>query len=271
MTFIDLDGARINALSEGEGAPALVLVHGFGCAHDDWRHQIERFRRERRVVAMDLRGHGSSTGRAADCTLERLARDVAALLPALDLRMAVLVGHSMGCRVVLEAYAHARERVAGVVLVDGSRLGTQPGDEANMRQMIEFMRYPAFARALFSEALLPPTAAGRAIIERAARLPPELGATLFSTMVGWDASRMEAALSTVEVPLAAIQSTYLNPERKRVHLQPGQSSPWLDLVRRCAPHARIEIVPNAGHFTMLDAPQAFDRLLDGFLRDLPTA
>jgi pimeloyl-ACP methyl ester carboxylesterase len=140
-----------------------------------------------------------------------------------------------------------------------------------MRQMIEFMRYPAFARALFGEALLPPTAAGRAIIERAARLPPEMGVTLFSTMVGWDASRMEAALSAVAVPLLAIQSTYLDPQRKRVHLRPGQSSPWLDLVRRCAPHARIEIVPDAGHFTMLDAPQAFDRLLEGFLRELPAA
>jgi pimeloyl-ACP methyl ester carboxylesterase len=140
-----------------------------------------------------------------------------------------------------------------------------------MRQLIESMHYPAFARELFGEALLPATPAGQAIIERAARLPPELGTTLFSTMVGWDASRMEAALSAVEVPLAAIQSTYLNPQRKRAHLQPGQSSPWLDLVRRCAPHARIEIVPDAGHFTMLDAPEAFDRVLDAFLRDLPGA
>jgi pimeloyl-ACP methyl ester carboxylesterase len=271
MSFIELGGARIQTLSEGDGTPALVLVHGFGCAHDDWRHQIQRFRRERRVVAMDLRGHGSSTGQAADCTLERLALDAAALLQALELRTAVLVGHSMGCRVVLEAYAHAHERVAGVVLVDGSRLGAQPGDEAKMRQLIESMHYPAFARELFGEALLPATPAGQAIIERAARLPPELGRTLFSTMVGWDASRMEAALSAVEVPLAAIQSTYLNPQRKRAHLQPGQSSPWLDLVRRCAPHARIEIVPDAGHFTMLDAPEAFDRVLDAFLRDLPGA
>jgi pimeloyl-ACP methyl ester carboxylesterase len=271
MNFIELDGVRIGTLSEGVGEPALVLVHGFACAHDDWRHQIERFKPQRRVVAMDLRGHGSSTGRAADCTLERLARDVAALLEALGLRRCVLVGHSMGCRVVLEAYAHAAERVAGVVLVDGSRLGTQPEDEAKMRQLIESMHYPAFARALFGEALLPPTPAGQEIIERAARLPPQLGATLFSTMVGWDASRMEAAVSAVAAPLLAIQSTYLNPQRKRVHLEPGQSSPWLDLVRRRAPHARVEIVPNAGHFTVLDAPEAFDRVLDGFVRALPAA
>jgi pimeloyl-ACP methyl ester carboxylesterase len=175
----------------------------------------------------------------------------------------------MGCRVVLEAHAQAPERIAGLVLVDGSRLGAQPQDEANMRQLIEFMRYPAFARALFGEALLPPTAAGRAIVERAARLPAEVGLTLFPSMVGWDALRMETALAQVAVPLMAIQSTYLDQERKRVYLQPGQSSPWLDLVRSRNPSARIEIIPKAGHFTMLDAPEAFNQLLADFAGSVP--
>jgi pimeloyl-ACP methyl ester carboxylesterase len=268
---VDLDTARIHVASGGSGRPELVLVHGFGCALDDWQHQIARFEGERCVQAMDLRGHGASTGQGADCTLERLARDVAELLRRLDLRAAVLVGHSMGCRVVLEAYGHARDRVAGVVLLDGSRLGAQPGDGARMRETIQSIGYAAFARALFGEALLTDDAAGQAVTERAANLRREVGTTLFPSMVEWDAVCMEAALAAVAVPLMAVQSTYLNPERKRVRLQPGQSSPWLDLVRSRAAQPRIEIVPDAGHFTMLDQPEAVNRLLADFIGRLPAA
>jgi pimeloyl-ACP methyl ester carboxylesterase len=270
MSDIDLDGARIHLSFTGTGRPELVLVHGFGCAHDDWRDQIARFERERRVLAMDLRGHGASTGQGADCTLERLGRDVAELVGRLDLRAAVLVGHSMGCRVVLEAHRHAQDRIAGVVLLDGSRLGTQPGDGAKMRDAIESMGYAAFARALFGEALLADAAAGRAVTERAANLGRAVGTTLFPSMVEWDAVGLEPAMAAVSVPLMAIQSTYLNPERRRVRLQAGQSSPWLDLVRGRVPQARVEIVPEAGHFTMLDQPEAVNRLLAEFISRLPT-
>jgi pimeloyl-ACP methyl ester carboxylesterase len=265
MNDVDLDGARIHFSCRGSGRPELVLVHGFGCAHGDWQQQIARFEGERCVLAMDLRGHGASTGRGADCTLERLARDVAELLRHLDLRAAVLVGHSMGCRVVLEAYGYARDRVAGVILLDGSRLGMQPGDGVRMRATIQSMGYAAFARALFGEALVADAGAGRAVTERAANLRREVGTTLFPSMVEWDAVRMEPALAAVAVPLMAIQSTYLNPERRRVRLQPGQASPWLDLVRGRAPQSRVEIVSDAGHFTMLDQPEAVNRLLADFI------
>jgi pimeloyl-ACP methyl ester carboxylesterase len=77
-------------------------------------------------------------------------------------------------------------------------------------------------------------------------------------------------MAAVSVPLMAIQSTYLNPERRRVRLQAGQSSPWLDLVRGRVPQARVEIVPEAGHFTMLDQPEAVNRLLAEFISRLPT-
>ena len=76
---------------------------------------------------------------------------------------------------------------------------------------------------------------------------------------------MPDALASVRVPLLAIQSTHLNAERKRVRLERGQSSPWLDLVRRRVPTARIEIVPDAWHFTMIDAPEACNRLLAQFI------
>jgi pimeloyl-ACP methyl ester carboxylesterase len=62
----------------------------------------------------------------------------------------------------------------------------------------------------------------------------------------------------------AIQSTYLNAERKRLPLQPGQSSPWLDLLKRKSKNPRIEVLPGLGHFPQLEAADAVNRLISGF-------
>jgi pimeloyl-ACP methyl ester carboxylesterase len=84
-------------------------------------------------------------------------------------------------------------------------------------------------------------------------------------MVRWDARNMAAAFGRVGVPLLAIQSTMMTPERKRVPLAPGATTPFLEMVRSGAPQAQIEIVSGVGHFTMLEAPEAVNRLLADFV------
>ena len=108
---------------DGLGDPSILFVHGFGCDLSDWQAQFERLRARNRMVACDLRGHGATPGLPADCSIETYGSDVALMLEELDLSAVVLVGHSMGCRVVLEAYRKAPERVAGIVLLDGSAVG----------------------------------------------------------------------------------------------------------------------------------------------------
>lgn len=268
MSHLDLDSAQIHYRSAGTGDPPLLLVHGFTCTHQDWRLQAARFERERAVVALDLRCHGASTGRTDDCTIETYGSDVVALARHLGLAPAVLVGHSMGCRVVLEACRQAPERVAGLVLVDGSSLAAEPGAETVLRHHIAAIGGSAFVRDLFRQSLLPDSAEGRAIMERALRFPAEVALQLFPQMVGWEARLLKQALAAVRVPLLAMQSTNLDPQRRRVHLQPGQTTPWLDLVREQVPQARVEIVPNAGHFTMLDAGATCNELLAEFVARL---
>lgn len=265
MSHLEIDTAQICYERTGAGDPPLVLVHGFTCAHDDWRHQVAHFTHERAVVTTDLRCHGASTGKAEQCTIETYGHDVAAVVRHLQLAPAVLAGHSMGCRVVLEAYSQAPERVAGLVLIDGSWLGADPNAEAALRNHIAAIGGTAFSRELFGEALLPPTAEGRAIMDRAVHFPADVALHLFPQMVAWETRRMREVLSSVRVPLLAIQSTNLDPQRRRVYLQPGQSTPWLDLVRSHVPQARVEVVPNAGHFTMIDAEATCNQLLTDFI------
>jgi pimeloyl-ACP methyl ester carboxylesterase len=243
-------------------------VHGFACAHADWRFQIEEFRKKHDVVACDLRGHGSTPGRAEECSIEHYGGDVAALLAALELPRAVLVGHSMGCRVVLEANRLAPGRVAGIVLIDGSRLGS--GDpaaaEAAARAAIERAGYAAFAEDLFRQMFLRPSPQADAIVERALRTSAAFGAALWPRMARWSAAMQDHALDAVRAPLLAIQSTMLDATMRRVAMREGDTSPWLKSLK--ARGARIEIVPDTGHFTMLEAPERVNAMIGAFLERL---
>src|SRR5204863_9384316 len=109
------------------GAQAMktfVLVHGFACDHTDWRFQ-SAFLSDKgfKVSAPDLRGHGANPAPESECSIENFGADIARLLAEKDVRDAVLVGHSMGCRVVLQAALDAPGRVGALVLIDGSWLG----------------------------------------------------------------------------------------------------------------------------------------------------
>jgi len=166
---------------------------------------------------------------------------------------------------VLQAALEAPGRVGAIALVDGSFLGGREPAEAERaaRAAIEAEGYANFVRRLFTDMFLAPSADAAAILERALGLPQALGGALFPRLVRWDAARMEAALAALRVPLLVIQSTYLNAEGRRVALSPGETTPWLQLVRRAAPRARIEIVPGVGHFAQLEAPERVNALLEG--------
>jgi len=241
-------------------------VHGFACAHADWRFQLDEFRKTHDVVACDLRGHGATPGRPHECSIEHYGGDVAALIGNLELKDVVLVGHSMGCRVVLEANRIASERIAGIVLIDGSRMASGDADEAEReaRAAIAKAGYPAFAENLFRQMFFKPSAEADAIVARAVKTSAQFGPELWPNMGRWDAAVMDAALAAVRSPLLAIQSTTRSADLRRAPLKPGDTSPYLDLLK--AKGAQVAIVPDTGHFTMLEAPAAVNRLIAEFCR-----
>lgn len=254
-----------------EGKPTFVFVHGFGCARSDWDAQVAHLEPRHETVAVDLGAHGSSPGTAEHARIETHGRDVAALINELKLTPVILVGHSMGCRVVVEAALAVPEEVVGLILVDGSRLGT-PGSNVHetTKQQIASAGYAAFIRPLFVAMFSPSydKAKAEVIIARAVARSAEIAAPLFADISRWDAEKMDAALDRVRVPLMLIQTTYQDEKRQRRSLAAGQTTPYLDYVRGKAPTARIEVIPGTGHFPQLETPAAVNALLDSFARRL---
>lgn len=119
-TFTTSDGARIAYRDEGEGTP-LVLLHGL-MAHAGFFREQDDLARRFRLIRIDLRGHGASTGRgdsATAPTVEQIAGDVAELAEALELRDAIGVGWSMGATILWHVLTGpAAGRFAGAVVID---------------------------------------------------------------------------------------------------------------------------------------------------------
>ena len=101
-TVLSADDVVIHFREGGQGDTALVFVHGWLGNASWWEPVMQRFAPTHRVVALDLAGHGRSGGYRAEWTVAGFAADVAAVVRALDLQRAVLVGHSMSGAITVE-------------------------------------------------------------------------------------------------------------------------------------------------------------------------
>lgn len=259
----------LHHIREGSGEPPIVFVHGFLCRHQDWRHQVSHFARQHTVVACDLRGHGETPRGEAPMTIETLGRDVARLLEAEALRGAVLVGHSMGCRVVMEARRRAPDRVAGLVLVDGSRVGIdRAAGQESFDATIADNGYAAVVRGLFENMFFgdPPDWKDETLTN-VLSVPEDTGRTLFRNLIAWDAEELEPVMAEIDVPVLAVQSTTMGIDRKRRPLADGESSPFQDLVLERIAGAESETIAGLGHFCMTEAPGPINARIDRFLAE----
>ncbi|WKX72214.1 alpha/beta fold hydrolase [Streptomyces sp. XD-27] len=114
LTVTSADGARLYAQAHGpDGAPAVVLAHGWTCSTAFWAPVVHRLAEDHRVIVYDQRGHGRSpAARPGGCGTGALADDLVAVLETTlaDGERAVLAGHSMGGMALMAAADRPRVR-----------------------------------------------------------------------------------------------------------------------------------------------------------------
>jgi pimeloyl-ACP methyl ester carboxylesterase len=245
------DGTPIHFTDQGQGSPALVFIHGWSCDATYWEAQVVHFAPTHRVVAIDLAGHGASGQERTDYTVESFGGDVVAVLQKLDLKGAILVGHSMGGGVIVEAALAAPDRVAGLVGVDNFqnvnlKLPPQAIDsfagalEANFTPSVTgwvLQMFPANADKALAAGIAADMASG----------PPKVGLSAIRNYLAWMGDHTTERLAQLKVPLMCVNAD----------LQPTLVEP----IKAIVPGYQLRVLPGCGHFLMREDPAGFNVLL----------
>jgi pimeloyl-ACP methyl ester carboxylesterase len=249
------DGIALSYTVQGKGEPAIVFVHCWCCDKSYWKDQIPYFEKKHTVVAIDLAGHGDSGLGRADWTVESFAADVAAVVKALKLKRVILVGHSMGGPVSLEAARLVPDRVIGVIGVDTFQdFGETFAEEQQKQWLAAFQANftgvtDQFVRSMFA------AGADTALVDRIAAdmasSPPEVGIGAMKNMLRYDPA---PAVGEIKVPIRGI-----NADKWPTNV---------DGNKKLAASFDVKFMPGRGHFVQLEDPATFNRLLDETIAEI---
>ncbi len=274
VRYVTLHGHRRAYVMAGSG-PALLLLHGLGCDHTTWDPVIEDLAKHYTVIAPDLLGHGLSDKPRADYSLGGYANGMRDLLTVLGIERATVVGHSFGGGVAMQFAYQFPERTERLLLVAPGGVGPE------VTPMIRAITTPGFHQLMSLLTLPGPRHVGMAALNALSRSKSkkarDLGeaAAIFDS---WQDARVRTALRhlvravvdwkgqivtmsdraylTEAMPLCVIWG------RDDMVLPVRQSN----TIAVLAPHATVEVFPNAGHFPHKDHPDRFVRVVNHFMR-----
>jgi pimeloyl-ACP methyl ester carboxylesterase len=261
--IIDVDGYGVHCVEQGSG-PAIVLVHGFGGSTYSYRRLAPILAERHRTIAVDLKGYGYSqrdphTGLSHTDQVTMLR----SLLREMDVRNAVLVGHSMGGAVVQRFAATYPEMVDALVLA-----ASVAGDERYRRAVpppILVKPMAPIIAALVSRRLLAlsffdPTLLTDELRDAYLR-PIRLRGTLDGILrSGREAARDPAFdRSRITMPVLLLNGAHdrVVPLRTAQHL------------RALMPQARLVVIERAAHLLLEEQPEACAQAIEDFLREAP--
>jgi pimeloyl-ACP methyl ester carboxylesterase len=237
---LEHDGARLWYAAVGSGAP-VILLHG-GLGHSgNWGYQVPALvDNGYRAIVIDSRGHGRSTRDTQPYSYERMAGDVSAVMDALHIDRAALVGWSDGAVIALMLARHAPDRVAGVFYFACNM------DPSGAK---EFQMTPAIGRCISRHAQ---------DYAQLSATPDEFDA--FAEAVGLmqrtEPNYTTDDLAEIRVPVAIVHSEH-DEFIKREHAE---------YLARSLPHAEFVFLPGVSHFAPLQRPEQFNRAMLDFLR-----
>lgn len=254
-TVASADGQEIRYAVEGTGDPAILFIHCWCCDRSYWKDQVPYFAKKYRVVTLDLAGHGASGLGRTEWTIPAFAADVAAVATKLDLKRAILVGHSMGGAVALEAARLLPGRAIGIVGVDNFQDFSEkytPEQQAQFLGMFQANFAAAadgFVRGMF------PAGADSGLVEAIATdiagCPPEVALGAMKSLLAYDPA---PALAELAIPIRNV-----NSDKWPTNVEGN---------KKLAKDYDAVIMPGYGHFLHREAPTEFNAILDRVIAEI---
>jgi esterase len=250
---------RLNIVEAGQGPP-VVLLHGLFGSAQNWGAIQRRLAARHRVLALDLRNHGSSP-RDAVMDYPAMAADVAETIAGVTAAPAAVVGHSMGGKVAMAlALAHP-ELVSRLVAADIAPVAYPP----SLRGYVEAMQaLPLRAGLTRREA--------DAALEAAVPEPGIRGFLLQNIRFGQDPPEWRLGLAEIAAAMPVIEGfpEFGTPYAGPTLVLAGEHSHYIrpehhPRFRALFPKARFATVPGAGHWVHAENPEGFLALVEPFL------
>ena len=245
------DHVRIQYTVYGSGDPAIVLIHGWSCDSGYWRSQIDALAAHYTVATLDLGGHGSSGRNRSDWSIPRYGGDVEAVVRQLPNPHLILVGHSMGGPVALEAAARIGPRVVGIIGVDTFKsIGLPPLSASMIDELLAPFRkdFVGAVHRYVPHSLFTRQADAALVSQVADAMSREPPAIAIATLVALNQLDFAAVLPHVHAPIVAINSDLgeITDEAR---------------IRSVLPSFHVTTLKGSGHFLMLEQPQRFNPIL----------
>jgi pimeloyl-ACP methyl ester carboxylesterase len=257
----------------GSGPP-MVFVHGAALDHAQWDPQVEALSDDYETFAYDVRGHGRTGGSARGrYSMALFADDLDAFVSELGIEKPILCGISMGgC--IAQVYAAAYpDRLAGLVLADTftpelTSLGEWVQRSLMLRAAIPPARLVGYERVERAIAWLQERISGPGVsgeyekIQRLRAERPKMETEEFAKVI-----RALAAFHETEIDLGAIAvpTLILYGENEAPFLRRHVPKLSAEL-----PNVTVREIPNAGHASNLDNPEAFTQAIEEFLTQVRT-
>jgi pimeloyl-ACP methyl ester carboxylesterase len=257
MAEVRLNGIEIDYEASG-GGRAVLLSHGYSATGRMWDGQRRAMGERYRLVTWDMRGHGQTDSPAdpAQYSAELTVADMRGLLQHLGVERAVVGGLSLGGYVSLAFYLAHPEMVEALVICDSG-----PGYRSADARAAWNLRAHERAAELKARGLDALGGRSREMREAARHHRSAQGlAHAARGMLTQKDARVIDGLPSIRVPTLVVVG-----DRDEPFLGPCQ------YMAKKIPGARLEVIAGAGHSANLDQPEAFNRILLGFLDSLPPA
>jgi len=263
MGTAKINGITLAYTDQGQGMP-VVMLHAFPQDRMMWASQVAALSKTHRVIAPDCRGFGESDAPAGAYTLEQYADDVKGLLDHLLIKPAVFVGLSMGGYTLFVFYRKYASHVKALVLAD-TRAGAD-NEEGKAGRLAIAATAQKTGAGRVAEIMLP-----KLLSSVARETKPELIRSVRARIEqthpnGIAGAQMAMAARPDSVPLLP-QITC--PTLILMGELDGPTPPSEGkLMVEAIPGARLTIIPQAGHLSNLEQPEAFNTALLNFLQKL---
>jgi pimeloyl-ACP methyl ester carboxylesterase len=274
VQFVTIHGHRRAFVRAGSG-PAVLLLHGLGCDHTTWESVIETLARRYTVIAPDLLGHGQSDKPRADYTLGGFANGMRDLLTVLGIDKVTVIGHSFGGGVAMQFAYQFPERTERLMLVASGGLGPE------VSPAIRAISTPGFHQVMSVLTLPGIRHAGKAGLRALSATGLSLTRDLDEVAEIYDTFRDRQARHAVRHVVRAVvdwqgqivtmaDRAYLT-EAMPMWVVWGRNDRVIPVrhanaAAQLAPNARVEVIPDSGHFPHKDHPQRFARIVNDFIR-----